>query len=102
MIRWREGKAGFIGASKRLIKGVFTYSYQIATTFVQVIFPGAGIQSTMDIDGGGVNSLADSTGGGISSKMLTGSGLSSVMSTEGVGVDSQMDATGSGINSKAI
>ena len=30
MINWREGKAGFIGASKRLIKGFFSYQYSLA------------------------------------------------------------------------
>lgn len=27
IINWRRGKAGFVGASKRLIKGFFDYAY---------------------------------------------------------------------------
>ena len=35
MIKWRDGKAGFVGASKRLIKGFFSYSYSVTTAAVE-------------------------------------------------------------------
>lgn len=31
MINWREGKAGFVGGSKRLIKGIFRYAYSVTS-----------------------------------------------------------------------
>ena len=31
MIKWREGKAGFVGGSKRLIKGFFNYVYTVTS-----------------------------------------------------------------------
>lgn len=34
MISWREGKAGFVGGSKRLIKGMFGFSYSVASIIV--------------------------------------------------------------------
>lgn len=34
MIRWREGKAGFVGGSKYKIRGFFSYSYAITTADV--------------------------------------------------------------------
>lgn len=34
MINWRSGKAGFVGASKRLIKGFFSYQYSVTTATV--------------------------------------------------------------------
>ena len=40
MINWREGTAGFVGASKRLIKGVFSYVYSIPVTDPPPTFAG--------------------------------------------------------------
>ena len=37
MIKWREGKAGFSGASKRLIKGVFDYVYTVTTEPILIV-----------------------------------------------------------------
>ena len=36
MINWREGKGGFVGGAKRLIKGVFQYSYTITSVVVGI------------------------------------------------------------------
>lgn len=37
MIVWRSGLGGFVGASKRLIKGFFNYAYTVTTESVVVI-----------------------------------------------------------------
>lgn len=34
MIRWRDGKAGFVGATKRLIKGFFDSSFTLTSETV--------------------------------------------------------------------
>ena len=34
MIKWREGKAGFVGAAKRLIKGFFDSSFTLTSESV--------------------------------------------------------------------
>ncbi len=40
MINWRDGKGGFVGASKRFIKGFFSYSYAVTTESVEITTPG--------------------------------------------------------------
>ena len=39
MILWRDGKAGFVGASKRIIKGFFSYSYTSPTANITIVVP---------------------------------------------------------------
>lgn len=102
MINWREGKAGFVGASKRLIKGVFQFAHTLTSAGPTVAPIGAGILSVMNIAGAGGSSLMSTTGEGISSKMLLGAGVLSTMETDGIGVSSAMSTTGIGISSKAI
>jgi len=35
MIKWREGKAGFVGGSKRFIKGFFDFSFTLTSEDVE-------------------------------------------------------------------
>lgn len=37
MIVWRSNKAGYVGASKRLIKGAFQYTYSKSSDAVAVL-----------------------------------------------------------------
>ena len=39
MIIWRDNKASFVGASKRLIKGFFKYVYSVTTASVTIVVP---------------------------------------------------------------
>lgn len=40
MINWREGKAGFVGNAKRLIKGVFQHSFTVTSAEQPPTVPG--------------------------------------------------------------
>ncbi len=51
MILWRDGKAGFVGASKRAIKGFFSYSYTVTTiTNGSVVLTGTAITALIESD----------------------------------------------------
>ncbi|RKZ81676.1 MAG: hypothetical protein DRQ39_11595 [Gammaproteobacteria bacterium] len=39
MINWRRGKAGFVGASKRLIKKFFDFQFTAPSTYVSIPTP---------------------------------------------------------------
>jgi len=98
MINWREGKAGFVGSSKRLIKGVFSYVYTATSAFVLIPDIINGILSPMTSDGFGTTGVITSDGDGVLSTMEN-SGIISIMTDYGDYALSTIDTDGGGINS---
>jgi len=96
MINWREGKAGFVGGSKRLIKGVFSYVYTVTSAFVVIPDIVDGVVSSMTSDGFGTTGIMTSDGGGIVSTMTDG-GIISTMSDYGGYALSTITTDGDGI-----
>lgn len=96
MIKWREGKAGFIGNSKRLIKGFFNSVYTVTTAFVITPDIVDGVVSSMTSDGFGTTGIITADGGGIVSTM-SDSGIISTMSDYGGYALSTIDTDGDGI-----
>jgi hypothetical protein len=90
MIIWRDGKAGFVGAAKRFIKGFFSPVY--SKTSVAVIPPDKtfGVLSIIQDRGLGVNSLM-TVSLGVSSGMDSSNGLLSVIQSRGLGVSSSIN-----------
>jgi len=71
MINWRRGKAGFVGASKRLIKGFFDFKYTLTSTNVIPSPPiSVPVESPIDWDGIDVESGIVSDGIMLSSLIL--------------------------------
>jgi len=63
MINWRRGKAGFVGASKRLIKGFFDFRFSLSTAIILPSPPIAvPIDSLIDPNGLSLNSGMTSDG----------------------------------------
>jgi len=98
MINWREGKAGFVGGSKRLIKGVFSYIYTVTTEFAEILEITDGIVSPMTSDGFGTTGLITQDGDGTVSAM-TDSGIISTLSDYGDYALSTITSDGDGITS---
>lgn len=96
MINWREGKAGFVGGSKRLIKGFFNYAYTVTTAFVIAPDIVDGIVSSMTEDGFGTTGQITSDGSGIVSTM-SNNGIISTMSDYGDYALSIINTDGDGI-----
>ena len=96
MIKWREGKAGFVGGSKRLIKGFFSAVYTVTTAFADTPEIIDGILSSMTSDGFGTTGAITSDGGGILSTM-SNDGIVSAINIDGFGVTSIINADGDGI-----
>lgn len=96
MIKWREGKAGFVGNSKRLIKGAFDYVYTVTTAFVITPDIIDGIISPMTSDGFGTTGIITSDGDGIVST-TSNDGIISTMSDYGDYALSTMTDDGDGI-----
>lgn len=69
MISWREGLGGFVGSSKQLIKGVFSFSHTVTTAIANPPEIVDGIISTMTQDGFGTTGQITSDGDGITSTM---------------------------------
>jgi len=68
MINWRNGKGGFVGGLKRLIKGVFQFAHTINSADPQpptpdcyVSFIGAITESTLS-DAAFIGTITDSSG----------------------------------------
>ena len=96
MINWREGKAGFVGGSKRLIKGVFNFAYSGTSAIVLPPVIIAGIISSMTEDGFGTTGIITADGGGIVSTM-TNNGIISSMSDYGSYALSTITSDGDGV-----
>jgi len=96
VINWRSGKAGFVGSSKRLIKGVFEFIYTAPTDLVVIQDIVDGILSKISPNGFGVTSTISMDGDGILSTMQN-SGIISTMAADGFGVTSAMTSNGDGI-----
>jgi hypothetical protein len=98
MIIWREGKAGFVGGSKRLIKGVFSYIYTAAGATALVPDIIEGIISSMTSDGFGTTGIITADGDGIAS-MMSNDGIISTMTDYGDYALSTITIDGNGITS---
>ena len=96
MINWRDGKAGFVGASKRLIRGVFQYSYTVTTETVVTQGPGFGVGSVIRNNGVGKLGLMNNDGVGESGSIVLGFGVGSVIRNNGVGKTSLINNDGVG------
>lgn len=93
MIIWRNGKAGFIGAAKQFIRGMFTFRHSetsIAATPPNKTF---GILSIINTNGEGVESAIGNVTIGLSSAITPTNGLLSIMQTRGLGVSSAITGT---------
>lgn len=98
MIKWREGKAGFVGNSKRLIKGIFSYVYTVTTDLAIILSITDGVVSTMTSDGHGTTGLITSDGSGVLS-LMANSGIISSMTDYGDYALSTINSDGDGIDS---
>ena len=99
MINWRTGLAGFVGASRYLIRGIFSYQHSVTTEVVAVTRTTFSVFSLIDTSGQGLTSNIDATGQGLTS--LIGQTLSvlSLIDNSGQGLTSLIDATGQGVES---
>ena len=99
MIKWRTGLAGFVGSSKHLIKGFFSYQHSVTTEVVAVTRTTFGVFSLIDTSGAGLTSLVDATGTGVTSLITPSLGVLSLIDQSGVGLTSLIDGQGQGVNS---
>jgi len=74
MITWRQGLGGFNGGSKYLIKGVFSYSYAIASAIVVTVPDTFGVTGVIKATIG-VSSSNISNGQGVSGKIANTIGV---------------------------
>jgi len=100
MINWREGKAGFVGGSKRLIKGVFSYVYTVTSVSIEPPNLTVGFMSIVQEAGKGALSTITADGVGVLSTIEQSSGLLSIIQESGKGVSSAIDEDGQGVDSK--
>lgn len=98
MINWRNGKGGFVGAQKRLIKGVFQYSHTITTETVTITLESFGVNSFIDAQGQGVIGIILAKGQGVTGQIDESFGVSSIISSVGQGVTGDIDDTGQGVD----
>ena len=98
MINWRSGKAGFVGGSKRLIKGALSFVYTVTSDIVAIPEIIDGVLSYITSDGHGVTGLMTSDGGGIVST-IENSGIISPLDSYGGYALSVIDTDGDGITS---
>jgi len=99
MINWRDGKAGFVGAAKRLIKGVFQYSYTVTTEAIDLPECSEAVISIIQSRGQGVLSTITSDGVGVLSSIQATEGLLSIIQSRGQGVSSPVTSDGVGVES---
>lgn len=99
MINWRSGKAGFIGAAKTLIKGVFSFQYSV--TSEAPIAPtdvAAGVSAIILGDGAGVaGSILELGAGTVGEIIGDGAGVSAIIIENGAGVFGEILESGAGV-----
>jgi hypothetical protein len=86
MINWRNGKAGFVGGLKYIIKGVFQFAHSITTTSTETEKASFAIESEISSDGQGVLSAITTAGEAVVAGLVSGKGVRSVISSDGIGV----------------
>jgi hypothetical protein len=96
MINWREGLAGFVGASRYLIKNVFEFQYS-KTTATPATGRGFGVSGIVDSSGQGVIASIDATGQGVFGNISGTFGVLAIMDNSGQGVIGNMDTSGQGV-----
>lgn len=99
IIRWRSGLAGFVGASKQFIKGIFTASYTLTSLTVDI--PDASIAVLSRITGRGqsVSSLITESGQSVLSEINQTTSLMSWIDQRGNSMESIIDETGLSVRS---
>ena len=98
MLNWRNGKAGFVGGLKYLIKGVFRYAHTVTTADVITQGPGEGTNGSITDNGIGLSGLINSDGIGQNGIILLGFGASSIISDNGIGKTGLINNDGIGKN----
>ena len=89
MINWRNGKAGFVGGLKYIIKGVFQFAHSITSATPPSV--------DAPLTSFAVSSLISSDGSGIRSNIGSTLGIESAISSDGLGVRSNMSNAGLGL-----
>ncbi len=103
MINWRGGLAGFVGASRNIIKAVFNFQYSNTSTFVPpATGKGFGVSAILDNSGQGVIAKMDATGQGVKGVIGNTFGVSAIMDSSGQGVKGSMDVTGQGVKGHIV
>ena len=97
MIRWRNGKAGFVGAAKNLIKGVFQYQFTVTTEIVVTTSLPVGVSSTISGDSIGVSSSINTVLTGIKCEIVENSGTLSSINNEPDGVAATINDENTGV-----
>jgi hypothetical protein len=96
MINWRDGKAGFVGASKRFIKGFFEYAHAVTTDSVINPGPGFGVGSVITNNGIGTTGTVANDGIGQAGAIVFGFGVGSRMTNHGIGTTGTISNDGIG------
>lgn len=95
MIFWRDGKAGFVGAAKRLIKGVFSFQHSVTSADV-VDEPSFGVQALIDGTGQGLEGIITSSGQGVEGLIQNSFAVQAIINI-GQSVEGIIDPTGQGV-----
>ena len=96
MINWRDGKAGFVGASKRFIKGVFRFAHTVTTASEVRAAPGFGVGSRMTNTGIGKTGTVANDGIGQAGAIVFGFGVASWITNQGIGTTGTITNDGIG------
>jgi len=97
MIKWREGKAGFVGGSKRFIKGFFDFSFTLTSEDAITPTSSFGVNSLISEHGQGVVGIINAQGQGVSGTIYESIGISSIIESKGQGVVGEIDENGQGV-----
>ena len=97
MIFWREGKAGFVGGAKRLIKGVFQPQYSVTSADVAVPDKTFGLFSKISTVGTSILTSLTGAGAGVLSSIDESHGMSSNVNNQGDAVFSTIISDGNGV-----
>lgn len=91
MINWRTGIAGFVGASKHLIRGFFSYSHSATSEDVVVPSVTTGLRSLILASELGLLSTIDGNSLGLSSPIVKEFSVLSSISSSNLGLKSTID-----------
>ena len=71
MIKWRTGKAGFVGSLKYFMKSVFTGNFNGPFVDSEIFGSGLGVSGRMDNDGAGLSGSLKNSGLGTAGSLNT-------------------------------
>ena len=100
MLNWRNGKGGFVGGFKNIIRGVFKYNHSITSETIATPDGGDSVLALISDTGISVLAAINDDGLGVESLISDSGGVNAIINSTGVSVTALIDDDGDGVETE--